>query len=184
MSTSDVRPAPNDKEAALEDEQRADERLENAREWRRGRDALADAADLRALDACAFALHVRTPLLFDGPLRILWNGWLEDWSEFFETHRPALDGSESPLSEASLARLDDYREVLDAFRAIFELVTELEERRLGRSWRDKVFLLRRTAAFARRHGGAFAKIRASRRQHLARFPPFNGFSVPPGVTRH
>ncbi len=183
MSTHGAR---NEKEAALLAERRAAERREEARAWRRGRDALADAAELRALDASAFALHARVPLL-GGAARILWNGWLEDWSEFYEAHRSALDEADTPLSEASRARLRDYGEVLEAFGAFFALATELEER-MGqpgwrRGWRETGFVLRRAAAFTRRHGGAVAKIQASRRQFIVGFPPFDRF-VPSGVTTH
>jgi hypothetical protein len=178
---------PNEKEAALEAERRAAARQQEAHEWRRSRDALADAAELRALDAAAFALHVRVPPLLDGAIRILWNGWLEDWAEFYEVHRNAIEETDEPLPATCRDCLADYREVLDAFGALFDFATELEarmERSAAPSWRDHASALRWLATFARRHGAAFAKIRASRRQFVAGFPSFERFTVPPGITRH
>jgi len=179
----------NEKDAALEAERRAGARREQMRRLRRDQEALADAAELRALDAAAFALHVRMPGLFDGAIRVLWNGWLEDWREFYEVYGRALEETREPLSEASRARLSDYREVLEAFEALLDFASELEERvsqpgRRLRRWRDTAFVVWRAAGFTRRHGEALMKIRASRRQLEARYPSLERFTVPSGVTTH
>lgn len=180
----------NEKQVAWLEEQREAEKEEAARQLDRTITALEEAAELRALNAAAFAMHVRVPASCDGAARILWNGWLEDWNEFYETYRDALDQTGKPLSAARREELRNYQSALQGFGELFDLAEAIEER-IARgerpdSWRGRWFATRQAIKLLRKYVAAVVSTRASRRQLLAPFPGFGRgeIEVPSGVTTH
>ena len=157
----------------------------NADRTRRSDTALADAADIRALTAAAFAIHVRSPDRFAGPLRILWNGWVEDWSDFYAAHRVACAVGQA-LSASARMELADHHRVLEAFRGaldLAELADGYAEERRGR-WKEGWTLMGAWLRFVHQHGRSLLRIRASRRQLSFPFPGLDQVDVPAGTTRH
>lgn len=161
------------------------ERERQQEAWRRAHQAFADAAELRAFDAAAFALHLNVPDCVDGPYRILWVGWLEGWAEFYLTHAEALERTDTPLSAEQRKRLAEFREVLDAFGGLFEIVQELDRSEGGPfTWREGLSMLARVAPFLHRWASAFSSIRATRSQLLASYPTFERIRVAANPTAH